>query len=96
MPVCQNCGKGWTWKQDVKASFRMKCPHCDKKQYETTDSRRKGSMFAFLPLIIILPVNALFDYNWLVMLILIAISVSIIVITYPFILKLSNEQEPLW
>ncbi|MEC2158493.1 TIGR04104 family putative zinc finger protein [Virgibacillus halodenitrificans] len=97
MPTCQNCGKKWTWKQTVKTLFRLKkcCPYCGKKQYESASSRRRTSAFLLIPLVL-LPINAWFEFS-VGMVLLLAIPLYIILLgLYPFILKLSNEMEPYW
>lgn len=95
MPVCQNCGKKWTWKQTIKTMFRLKCPHCDKKQYESASSRIRGGVFVLIPLVFI-PINAWLDFSLGTALILAIIFAFIIIGLYPLILKLSNEEEPYW
>lgn len=95
MPICENCGQKWTWTQTIKTLFRLRCPHCNKKQYETASSKRKGGMSALLPLFL-LPLNALTGSTWLTTIVLIIAGLAIIFGVYPFILKLSNEEEALW
>ncbi|WP_461179156.1 TIGR04104 family putative zinc finger protein [Virgibacillus ainsalahensis] len=96
MPICQNCGEKWTWKQTIKTLFRLKCPHCYKKQYESASSRLRSSALSFLPLVVILPINVLFDFSVSTALIIGVIFIFFIFGLYPVILKLSNEEEPYW
>jgi len=94
MPTCANCDKKWTWGQTMKTLFRIKCPYCGEKQYETAASRQKNGIFGvvfpllFLPIIIgfNIPIGTTFVFLVLVALILLGV--------YPFMLKLSNEEEP--
>ncbi|GAA0593665.1 hypothetical protein GCM10009001_07300 [Virgibacillus siamensis] len=96
MPTCQNCGEEWSWKQTVKTLFKLKCPHCGEKQYESASSRRWGGMYALIPLILILPVNIWADVS-IGMAIFLAVTFLLVMFcSYPFILKLSNEEEPYW
>ncbi|ASN05420.1 TIGR04104 family putative zinc finger protein [Virgibacillus necropolis] len=95
MPTCQNCGKKWTWKQTIKTIFRLKCPHCGKKQYESASSRVRSGVFMLIPLIF-LPINAWFGFTVGTAFVLAVVLCFIIFGLYPFILKLSNEQEPYW
>lgn len=95
MPTCKNCGEKWTWKQTIKTLFRLKCPYCGIKQYESASSRIRGSIFMLIPLIL-LPVNALLEITMSTAFILAVVLVFLIFGLYPFILKLSNEQEPYW
>ncbi|WP_174612858.1 TIGR04104 family putative zinc finger protein [Virgibacillus ihumii] len=96
MPTCQNCGNEWSWKQTIKTLFKLKCPHCGEKQYESASSRRWGGMFVLIPLLLIMPVNIWLEMPIVVAILLVIIFLLIMFSTYPFILKLSNEEEPYW
>ncbi|WP_010530215.1 TIGR04104 family putative zinc finger protein [Lentibacillus jeotgali] len=95
MPICQSCGKRWTWKQTIKTIFKLKCPYCGEKQYESASSRIRSGVFWLIPLVI-LPINAGFGFSVGTALFIAIILVFIILGLYPFILKLSNEEEPYW
>jgi len=95
MPICQNCNKKWTWIQTVKRMFRLKCPYCGSKQYEAAPSRKTGSLFILL-MLLPLPISILLDLSISVTLILSVIVALIMISLYPFVLKLSNEEEPLF
>ncbi|WP_236687124.1 hypothetical protein [Ornithinibacillus californiensis] len=75
--------------------FRLKCPYCGEKQYESTASRKRTSMIGFIPFVS-LPVTWFVDMSFWVFLIFYFIVYSIIFSFIPSLLKLSNEQEPLW
>ncbi|PAV27967.1 hypothetical protein CIL05_19055 [Virgibacillus profundi] len=96
MPICQSCGKNWTWKQTFKTIFRLKCPHCGEKQYESASSRIRSGIFVIIPLIVLLPLNAWLDFSIGMALILAIVFVIIMFGFYPLILKLANEEEPYW
>lgn len=95
MPTCQNCKKEWTWKQTIKTMFRLKCPHCGEKQYETASSRKRTSIFGVLP-IIALPINILFNFPWWMVGVIMIPIIAVIWSVYPYLIKLSNVEEPLW
>ncbi|TFJ91211.1 TIGR04104 family putative zinc finger protein [Lentibacillus salicampi] len=95
MPICQNCGNKWTWKQTIKTIFKLRCPHCGQKQYESTSSRIRSGIFGLLP-VMLLPVNAWLDFSVGMVLTMAVMLVLIILGFYPFILKLSNGEEPYW
>lgn len=95
MPSCQNCGEKWAWKQTVKRLFRLKCPHCGEKQYESASSRTKGGVFLLIPLVMV-PIITWLEISLGMALFLAIIFAIIIFGLYPFILKLSNEEEPYW
>ncbi|CDQ40023.1 MULTISPECIES: TIGR04104 family putative zinc finger protein [Virgibacillus] len=95
MPICQNCGEKWSWKQTIRTTFRLKCPYCGKKQYESASSRTRAGVFVLIP-IVFLPINAWLEISVSASLI-IAIFISFLVLgLYPFVLSLSNEEEPYW
>lgn len=94
MPTCTNCANKWTWKQTIKTLFKLKCPYCGKKQYESASSRQKNGIFGVIIPIILLPVVVWFNISVGVAFILAMIIVTIIFGLYPFTLELSNEEEP--
>lgn len=97
MPVCQSCGKEWTWKQTMKTLFKLKCPYCGEKQYESAKSRMKNGMISVLiSLIAMLAANILLDLSLVSAIIFGLLAVVILLSVYPFVLKLSNEEEPYW
>lgn len=93
MPICQSCGEEWTWKQTIKRLFKLKCPYCGTRQYESASSRKKSGLFVLLSLVLV-PINAWLDFSMGTALIIIGIITSLIIVSVPFILKLSNEEEP--
>ena len=96
MPICQTCHKEWTWMQTIKNLFKLKCPFCGSKQYEAAASKKRGSLFLIIPLIIVPLMNVLLDLTVPFALFLSFLIVLLIFVTYPFILKLSNDEEPLF
>ena len=93
MPICQSCSNTWSWEQTIKSIFRLRCPYCSKKQYESAASRNRGMLFMIIPLIA-LPVSIWFDFSVGTAIILSVILGFIIIGLYPFVLKLSNEEDP--
>ncbi|GGK00688.1 hypothetical protein GCM10007063_23730 [Lentibacillus kapialis] len=92
MPTCQNCDKKWTWKQTIKTIFRLKCPYCGKKQYESASSRVRGGVFALIPLAF-LPINAGFGLSVGIALLVAIILGFIILGSYPFRhIKINNKS----
>ncbi|WP_404335342.1 TIGR04104 family putative zinc finger protein [Planococcus rifietoensis] len=99
MPICQNCHKQWSWKQTVKKMFTldtsMICPHCGKKQLLTTQSKKRAGLLNFLtPLAMLFGV--LFNLSVITIFILIIASGVIVIAAYPFLVELTEEDEPLW
>ncbi|MDO6449198.1 TIGR04104 family putative zinc finger protein [Oceanobacillus profundus] len=95
MPICQNCGEEWTWKQTVKTLFRLKCPHCGNKQYESASSKKRTNMIGLIPLIA-LPINVFFSFPWWMVIVIMIPMIAVILIVYPYMIKVSNEEEPFW
>lgn len=97
MPTCQNCGKEWMWKQTVKTlfQFRLKCPYCGKRQYLTAASKSRTSMFGLIP-IIALPIIGMFNFPWWGIGVLMTPVLIVIFIVLPYMIEVSNEDEPLW
>lgn len=97
MPTCQNCKKEWSWKQTFKKMFTldtaMECPHCGKKQYYSKRARKK-SVVLILSIPFIILFNLLDISPYLFGGIYIIYSLSIMVV-FPFLIELSNEEEPL-
>lgn len=99
MPTCQNCGSTWTWKESIKASWKisgsMSCPHCQSHQYATAKSRQRMTLINWL-ILIPLPIAAIIDLPLFstisMMLVLFAVAMSLI----PKSLDLSNKREPMW
>lgn len=99
MPTCQSCGTKWSWKQTIKKSFTfhsaLECPYCSKKQYWTTKSRRKVSFSTMIiPFFIIVP-SLITISRLLILSMLICLSLFILSMI-PFIMELTDEEEPLW
>ena len=99
MPTCQSCEEKWSWldsmKKILKCRKRMNCHHCGKVQYQSKSSMNKMSLFSLLPLFI-LPFNVTFNLS-LVSTLLLGVPLLILAFSMnPFLLKLSNKDEPLW
>jgi CXXC-20-CXXC protein len=95
MPICKKCSKKWTWKQTIKTLFRFKCPHCRKRQYESASSRKRTGMICLIPLIA-LPITTLLKLPWWMVGVFMLPIIVVIWIIYPFIIEISDEEEPLW
>ncbi|NIK12695.1 CXXC-20-CXXC protein [Alkalibacillus almallahensis] len=74
----------------------MNCPYCETKQYESASSRFRNGGLALLPLVLILPINVLFDFSVGTTIIIGIIITLAILGLYPFVLNLSNEEEAFW
>lgn len=99
MPICQNCHKQWSWKQTVKKMFTLatgiECPYCGNTQFLTTRSRIRSSIIAFFaPSIMLL--NIFVDLSLVAALILLGGSFIAAIAMYPFLIELTDEEEPLW
>lgn len=98
MPVCKKCHTQWTWIETVKATLVIDvgfiCPHCQNKQYETKESRRKTR---YLNFVVIIPfiLKLLFNISGIFMLVLFPLLLFVNMAIYPFLLRLQNTEIPL-
>ncbi len=99
MPTCQNCNRTWTWKQTFKKSFTLGsaiiCPYCGANQYVTTRTRKISSMITTITIAVIMLMNVLFGPSLLFFVALIAATPTYLGI-YPYLVELTNQEEPLW
>jgi CXXC-20-CXXC protein len=97
MPTCQKCGRQWLWRQTVKSllQFRMICPHCDNRQYLTAGSKLKAGMFGLIPMNHF-PIIGLFNIPWWTVGVLMTPLLLVIFVIFPYLIEVSNEEEPLW
>lgn len=99
MPICQNCKKRWSWSKTMKQIFRfrtkMNCYHCGDMQFQTQNSKYYQSMFTLLPLIFT-PLIIVFNLSTIIFILINIVIIIGVILSLPFILKLSNDEEPLW
>jgi CXXC-20-CXXC protein len=99
MPTCQHCHRKWTWKQTFKKSFtlshQLTCPFCGEKQYITSKARKRSAYLSFIPpLTLLLPI--FFDISSILSISILIGSGLCLIGIYPFMIELSNKEEPLW
>jgi|SRR5690625_532383 len=100
MPVCYKCNQQWSWLQTLKkASFTLgdgiECPYCQEKQYISACSRKRNSVYSLItmfPFLIMIPLNLSLRTTFIFVIIIGLILMSI----NPFLIKLSNQEEPLF
>lgn len=100
MPACKSCGEKWNWKQSIRMSLTksadtgVDCPHCQKKQYLTKRSIKINNLFLFLlPLVII--ISILLQVHFFLSMGIIVVTFVLMLVTYPFVVELSEDVEPL-
>ena len=93
MPICQKCEHQWTWKESMKNMFRLICPNCGARQYQSTNSKKKTSILSIVPIFIIFIVNVFSSLTLGAGAILLIVLLAAIFGSYPFLLQLSNEEE---
>lgn len=96
MPICQNCKQPWTWLVTIKNMFRLKCPYCGEKQYQSARSKRIASFVNIGFLLIIFSINILLSLTVEIGFILLLIVFSFLFGTMPFYMELANEEEFWW
>lgn len=99
MPICQNCHHTWTWKETFKRSFTfdggMECPYCKKMQYYSARFRKISSIIPFAVITLIMSCNFLFGPSYIFVIALLSL-IPLYIVIYPFTVKLSNEEKPLF
>jgi CXXC-20-CXXC protein len=79
----------------MRTMFRLKCPYCDVKQYESAASRKKTWVISALPAVL-LPLYWFTDISIKPAIMILIVLYLLVFSYYPFVMKLSNEQEPFW
>ncbi|MFC4560099.1 TIGR04104 family putative zinc finger protein [Virgibacillus kekensis] len=95
LPDCWSCGYNFKWREVIFfISGRKKCPNCFNKQYTTTKSVRKMSLWGlpFSPLPWILTSFLSWVWTWGILLIVFVIYLALM----PFQAEFTHEQEPLF
>ncbi len=99
MPNCQNCGRNWSWGQTFKRSLSfsmaMECPYCKEKQYIPSKVRKRSSLLSFFPALIII-LSFYLDLSTVASFLILVGMLILLIGFYPFMIELSNEEEPLW
>lgn len=93
MPICQHCKQKWTWLESMKKIFRMTCPYCGEKQYQSAQSKKIASFIYVIPMLIVFIMNSLFSLSIGVGLMFLLLILALFFSIIPFYLKLSNEEE---
>ncbi len=102
MPICTNCHHPWTrgelWKASLTLKQSMTCPHCGAEQFQTKESRKKGSL-----LLLIIPLGMLISFvanglgwGWWSLILYLAVVVAVYVYFFPKTVRLTDTEEPLW
>ncbi len=101
LPVCANCGAGWSQKLALKKAFRNEktaCPNCCEMNYQTRKSRKKTSLFQLFIPVMIIAAN-LFEHGIYGVFIYLAFLALLNIRLVPFYVELQLEdpmKEPLW
>ncbi|WP_445669217.1 TIGR04104 family putative zinc finger protein [Margalitia sp. FSL K6-0131] len=99
IPICQQCGYKWSWKETFVKMFtfknKLRCPSCDSFQYVSKKSRNQLSLFVvFIPLLIVPLVS--FGISKYFILTFELVAFALVLIWMPFLYKLSNKDDPMW
>ncbi len=100
MPTCQNCGHKWSWKMTLKKSFtlsnEMKCPVCGVTQFATAKSRKRMSLLSFIIAPSLILSSHFFNFSIETVILIAVLLFGVVLVVYPFLYELSNEEEPMW
>ncbi len=96
---CSLCGYEFTYKQALSIGSRLgvgkDCPNCGKTNYYSAKSRRKGMLLVILAAIAGAGLNML-PISFPFVLSLLFLFLVIIYLLYPFLIELTDHEEPLW
>ncbi|WP_160842084.1 TIGR04104 family putative zinc finger protein [Halobacillus halophilus] len=99
MPVCRNCGNEWFWKDTQRLSIRRDrgavCQFCGEKQFQSRKSMRKVSLFHLLPSLV-LPFALVMDVSIVSGLALLFTAEAVFLSAFPWMVELTNQEEPIW
>ncbi|ANU21968.1 TIGR04104 family putative zinc finger protein [Planococcus donghaensis] len=97
MPNCENCGQKWPWKTVVKNTMKFtnkaKCPYCEKTQYLKPKSRKLTAIFSYIPTLLIIALTLILDLDGWGIFLLAAALMIVFLGLYPFMTKLSNDDQ---
>ena len=100
MPHCQNCKHQWTWGTTLSKSFTlgegMECPDCGSTQYLTKKSKKRMGIANFFPAPILIFSGMVFDVEIITVLALALALFAVFMMTYPHMVELTNDNEPMW
>lgn len=100
MPHCENCKHQWSWGTTLRKSFTlgegMECQECGHTQYLTKKSRKRMAILNFFPAPILIFSGMLFDIHLAAVLPLALALFAAFMMAYPYLVELSDDNEPLW
>lgn len=100
MPRCGNCKKEWPWGMALRKSFTlgegMECPECGRTQYLTKRSKKRMGIANFFPAPILILSGMLLDINFATIIALALVLFAVFMMTYPYMMELTDENEPMW
>lgn len=100
MPHCENCNHQWSWGMALRNSFTlgegMECPECGKTQYLTKRSKTRMGIANLFPPPILLFSGMFFEIQVATVLALALVLFAAFMMTYPYMMELSDENEPMF
>lgn len=97
MPVCQTCHYKWSWIETMKKSYKiqLQCPKCKTKQFITKKSRWRF-WFVTVIALVFLPISTQLSINKVISFIVFFLIYIVAICFYPFVIKLTNEEEEMY
>lgn len=99
MASCQNCSQPWSWGEVMKKSITiytyMICPHCRKKQYPATRTRKISSGLVLF-YIATVTVSTLYIDSIIAVFASYILVLALHTFAFPFYLELRNKEETLF
>ncbi|NLI69175.1 MAG: hypothetical protein GX374_11090 [Bacilli bacterium] len=99
MPVCNKCHRRWTWKQmfikQFNLSGEMTCPYCGTKQYYAKRTKKWSGIIPTSAIVLIMGGNLVFGPSYLGLFFLV-LFLPLYLLIFPFFVRLTDEEEPLF
>jgi len=73
--------------------LRLICPYCGKKQFQSAHSKKIASYIHVIPLFIVFLVNLFFSLTIGIGITFLILLVTLFILTMPFYLELSDQEE---
>jgi len=99
MPNCQHCDHKWSWKETFVKIFtfsnKLTCPYCNTSQYVSKKSKNQLSLLTIVFSLVYIPlvsfgVSIGYILTWGIM------TYILTSLCIPFLIRLSDKDEPMW
>ena len=96
LPTCQHCLKHWSYRETMKKLFRLRCPHCGQKNFQSRKFRWREPIFFLIVMIVNFVIFPFFSIAFTWKLVFLMLLLLAYFATLPFGLILSKEEESIF